>query len=101
MSVNFPDKSKEAVYIVQGVTVYNGEPHSYIGLGSGRSRPCEYRLYADRVGWFVAGEFAITEPHTAAAAHIRTLLAAAGEEPFFEVLLRGGELWKLKERLGL
>lgn len=101
MSVHFPDSRKESVYIVQGVTVYSGEPHPYIGLGSGLSRSCEYRIYADRTGWFVAGEFAATPPTSTAAARIRSVFDPIGPEPFLDVLLHGTELWKLKEKLGL
>lgn len=87
---------KRPLYLVSGSTIEGTQTFPYIGVGCGTKRVVEYRIYEDREGWFVDGEFTISEPH--GSTKVWEAVERAGREAFLDVLLRDGARWVLKEK---
>jgi len=84
--------------LISGIQTEGDYQYPYVGLGMGR---IEYRIYADREGWFKNGEFEAVPPKGTSASRIRQAIAQAGKSSFLEYLINGGDKWKLKEKAGI
>lgn len=83
--------------ITTGITVDGPNQHSYVGIMSGK---VEYRIYEDREGWFLEGQYTAIPPKGKSASQIRNALDQAGGA-LLEFLDGKLEKWELKEKAGI
>lgn len=83
--------------LTTGITVFGSETLQYVGVAAGR---LEYRIYTDRQGWYVRGDFSAETPRGKHAHEIRNALESGGGA-FVEFLAGKLEKWELKERVGV
>lgn len=86
-------------YLVSGITVERGVSHPYIGLGIGSQRVIEFRIYEDREGWFVDGNYTPGQP--SGSKPVEAVLNTVPRSAFLATMAGEMERWKLKELLGI
>lgn len=84
--------------IIRGVHTEGDRPYPYVGLGLGKY---QYRIYTDREGWFVNGEYTPIVPKGGPANKIKQAVGLAGKPAFLQFLSDSLEKWKLKEMAGI
>jgi hypothetical protein len=84
--------------ITSGIQTEGSYTYPYVGLSLGKY---EYRIYEDREGWFVSGDFTAIPPKGSSANRIRQALHQAGKGSFLDYLAGALEKWKLKELAGV
>lgn len=84
--------------IISGVQSEGDHKYPYVGLGLGKY---EYRIYNDREGWFVGGEYTALAPKGSSANRIKQSLGQAGKQTFLAYLNDQVEKWQLKEKAGI
>lgn len=84
--------------IINGVQTENGHQYRYTGLELGRY---QYRIYEDRDGWFVEGDYTSVMPGSHQAKSIWRAIQTATPGSFLEYLKGGLEKWQLKEKAGI
>lgn len=85
-----------SLYLTSGVTVELGQTYPYIGVGRGKT---EFRIYADREGWFVDGRYTAVSPR--GAAKIQEVIDRVGRDGWLDALHKGFDRQKLKEKAGI
>jgi hypothetical protein len=84
--------------IISGIQTEGPYTYPYVGLSLGKY---EYRIYDDREGWFVGGDFTAIPPKGYSANQIKQALQQAGKGSFLDYLAGVLEKWKLKELAGI
>lgn len=85
-----------SLYLTSGVTYELGQEYPYIGVGYGRT---EFRIYADRDGWFQAGRYTAVTPR--GAAKIQQAIDQVGRDGWLDALHNGFDRQQLKEKAGI
>ena len=83
--------------LISGLQTEGPYQYAYVGLELGRY---QYRIYEDREGWFINGEYTAIPPKGASVTRIKTALDRASSS-FLEYLAGRMEKWKLKEQAGI
>lgn len=84
--------------IIRGVQTEGPYQYPYVGLSLSRY---EYRIYTDREGWFVGGDYTAIIPKGSSASRIKHAIQQAGKNAFLDYLNDKIEKWKLKEMSGV
>lgn len=84
--------------IISGLQSEGDRIYPYVGLALGKY---EYRIYRDREGWFVDGEYTAVPPTAYAANRILKSVRLAGKQTFVAFMDNNLEKWKLKEMAGV
>lgn len=84
--------------IIKGFHTEGPYQYQYAGLQLGK---LQYRIYEDRAGWFIDGEYSAIPPKGKSATQIRRAIDQAGRQAFLDYLFDRMEKWKLKELAGI